>query len=510
MTYYLKYRPQTIAELDLIDIRDQLLKIVASRDIPHAFLFAGPRGAGKTSAARILAKAVNCEKPGKDGEPCNKCAQCEQINKGSSLDIVELDAASHRGVEDIRSLRDAVSLAPASAKKKVYIIDEAHMLTTEASNALLKTLEEPPAHVLFVLATTAPEKLLDTIRSRAMTLVFRKAGEGEVVQSLKKVVAGEDLEIEKGVLEEIAKRVDGSFREAHKILEQLSIGEKKLTLVGVQASITGGGNAEELTYKLVKKDTKGALQIVLKASEEGANMKVLSTEVVSRLREGLLVKLGAVNGEEIELEIGELEKLLELFAEAAGKTSQAVIPSLPLEMAIIRCGEGDVGAGSHSAHLPDKQSLPLRGNSEGEKEQTPVSLPAKGEKKKGKVETLPQGDLEGKWKEMLKMLGRDNFSIEALLRAARPAGFDGKVLQVEVFYGFHKERLEKDQYRKVIEQVACDVLGADTCQLVCILSTTKKRALDGANVTENVDQDIVKIAEEIFAESPPEAEGLPN
>ncbi|MBU2036468.1 DNA polymerase III subunit gamma/tau, partial [Patescibacteria group bacterium] len=165
-TYYLKYRPQTIEQLDIKEIRESLSKILKSGKIPHAFLFSGPKGTGKTSAARILAKIVNCEKPKVKGVPCNKCDQCKSITNGNNIDVIELDAASNRGIDDIRALREAVKLSAAKAQKKVYIIDEAHMLTLEASNALLKTLEEPPSHVIFILATTNPEKLIGTIRSR--------------------------------------------------------------------------------------------------------------------------------------------------------------------------------------------------------------------------------------------------------------------------------------------------------------------------------------------------------
>jgi len=171
--YFLKYRPQTIAELDLESVRHQLEQILKQEKIPQAFLFAGPRGAGKTSAARILAKAINCRQP-KGVEPCNQCSLCREITAGSSLDVLEIDAASNRGIDDIRQLRERVGLAPAQAKYKVYIIDEVHMLTKEAFNALLKTLEEPPAHVVFVLCTTDPEKIIPTILSRLLRVDFRR------------------------------------------------------------------------------------------------------------------------------------------------------------------------------------------------------------------------------------------------------------------------------------------------------------------------------------------------
>src|SRR3989344_2706111 len=229
MTLYLKYRSQTLDELDLENVRESLKKIVVKGDIPHAFLFSGPKGTGKTSAARILAKIVNCENPPAGGEPCNICDQCISIAKGENLDVIELDAASHRGIDDIRALRDAVKLSPARAKKKIYIIDEAHMLTPEASNALLKTLEEPPDHVIFILATTNPEKLIETIRSRVTNILFRNATPTEIVRSLKRVAKGEKLKVEDDALSVIAQAAGGAFRDAIKILEQVIAEEKELS-----------------------------------------------------------------------------------------------------------------------------------------------------------------------------------------------------------------------------------------------------------------------------------------
>ena len=187
MTLFLKYRPKNLDEIDERDVSESLKKIISQKSFPHAFLFAGPKGTGKTSAARILAKIINCTNL-EGVDPCGKCEQCVSIEKGNNLDVIELDAASHRGIDDVRILRDAVKLAPVAAKKKIYIIDEAHMLTTEASNALLKTLEEPPDHVVFILATTNPEKLIDTIRSRTTYIPFRKANPEEILVSLKRVV----------------------------------------------------------------------------------------------------------------------------------------------------------------------------------------------------------------------------------------------------------------------------------------------------------------------------------
>jgi DNA polymerase-3 subunit gamma/tau len=222
MTLYLKYRPQTIDELDLESVRKRLKSLLFNNtDIPHAFLFAGPKGTGKTSAARILAKVINCENNKKRSEPCNKCSQCISISKGTNIDVVELDAASNRGIDDIRSLKESVALSPNSAKKKIYIIDEAHMLTLEAANAFLKTLEEPPPHVIFILATTDPQRLPQTILSRLTTIQFHKANAKEIARQLDRVINGEKLKIENGVIDLIISHSDGSFRDAVKLLESM-------------------------------------------------------------------------------------------------------------------------------------------------------------------------------------------------------------------------------------------------------------------------------------------------
>jgi DNA polymerase-3 subunit gamma/tau len=176
MVFYRKYRPQKIEELDSASVRENLYSIFSKGNYPHAFLFTGPKGLGKTSAARIVAKIVNCEKKAKGKiEPCNKCDQCQSIASGSNLDVLEIDGASNRGIDEIRDLREKIKLAPFKASKKVYIIDEVHMLTTEAFNALLKTLEEPPAHVLFILCTTEQHKVPATIASRCFRINFTRA-----------------------------------------------------------------------------------------------------------------------------------------------------------------------------------------------------------------------------------------------------------------------------------------------------------------------------------------------
>ena len=239
MAFYLKYRPQKINELDIEKVRDSLLEILGSKEVPHAFLFTGPKGTGKTSSARILAKSVNCT-DSKNGEPCNKCSHCKSITEGRCLDLIEIDAASNRGIDDIRELKSKINLVPSMVKVKVYIIDEVHMLTNEAFNALLKTLEEPPEQVKFVLCTTEPNKLPGTIVSRCFQVQFDKAKTEELVRSLNRVVKGEKIEIKKEDLVKIANKANGSFRDAVKVLEQLSAKSKKISSKRVDEGLDRG------------------------------------------------------------------------------------------------------------------------------------------------------------------------------------------------------------------------------------------------------------------------------
>ena len=253
MTLYLKYRPQTIDELDLESVRQSLKNILSSGNIPHAFLFSGPKGTGKTSSARILAKIVNCQSPTKEGEPCNNCDQCLSIMKGNNIDIIELDAASNRGIDDIRNLKEGIYLAPNSAKYKVYIIDEAHMLTLEAANAFLKTLEEPPSHAIFILATTNPEKLPTTVISRLTTINFTKATPKDIARQLSRVAKGENIKIADEAINIIAKHSDGSFRDAVKILETLSFKTKDITKKDLESLYSSSSNLNNF-FEILKRE----------------------------------------------------------------------------------------------------------------------------------------------------------------------------------------------------------------------------------------------------------------
>ena len=297
MVFYLKYRPQTIEELDSEEIREKLYSVLQSPGIPHAFLFTGPKGLGKTSTARIVAKSLNCEKKTKGVEPCNKCGQCLSITNGTNMDILEIDGASNRGIDEIRDLREKVKLSPMSARKKVYIIDEVHMLTQEAFNALLKTLEEPPSHVVFILCTTEPHKVPATIISRCLRIQFKKATEEELIRSFERIIKREKLETEKEALSLIAGLSDGSFRDGVKILEEMTqiakgkkitqeLVEKNYSIAGTQYRIA------QMIKAMENKDVKNGLEVVNKLAQEGIEMGNFMQGLIETLHNSLLSKAG--------------------------------------------------------------------------------------------------------------------------------------------------------------------------------------------------------------------------
>ena len=289
-----KFRPQTFAQLvGQQHVVRTLENAIRTGRVAHAYIFSGARGVGKTTTARILAKALNCVQ-GPTPQPCNQCSSCLEITAGNSLDVLEIDAASNRGIDQVRELREMVRYAPAGARHKVVILDEAHMLTPEASNALLKTLEEPPDRVIFVMATTEPEKLVDTIRSRAQHFHFRALSFAEIVQALEAIVKQEGFAAEAGALAVIARAADGSLRDALSLLEQaLAYCGDRVTeaqvreLLGVVAS----GILDELTAAVETRSATRALALVHHLLAEGQNLQQFCREAIGHFRNLLLARV---------------------------------------------------------------------------------------------------------------------------------------------------------------------------------------------------------------------------
>lgn len=339
MTYqalYRTWRPQRFCEIaGQAPITRTLANAVVSGRAAHAYLFCGPRGTGKTTTAKVLAKAVNC--PRRDGaEPCNRCPGCTAINNGASVDVLEIDAASNRGIDEIRELREQVKFRPASSKYRVYIVDEVHMLTGEAFNALLKTLEEPPGHVIFVLATTEAHKVPLTIISRCQRFDFRRIGKADMVKRLDEVIRALDLTVEDGVPELIAGASEGSLRDALSVLDQVSaLGGERITMDDLH-DILGTVRQEvleALTRRLLDGDAGRALSL-LHEVENAKDLRLFTREFNDHLR-GLLLA-GVRASADFAPGQRRLLRMLSLFAATEQEMRYASRPGLPLELAVIR------------------------------------------------------------------------------------------------------------------------------------------------------------------------------
>ncbi len=508
MVFYRKYRSKTIEELDSAYVRDTLYSVL-SKDIPHAFLFTGQKGLGKTSTARIIAKVVNCNKRSKpqlktknyeksdkkidfvDGvEPCNECEQCVSIMNGTNMDVVEIDAASNRGIDEMRAIREKIWLAPLSAAKKVYIIDEVHMLTTEAFNALLKTLEEPPEFAMFILCTTEPQKIPGTILSRCFHVQLSLATNDEIVRSLTRVIKGEKLEADKEALYAIARMSDGGFREGVKILEEMSMlaADRRITAQLVEERYQVSSikyQVSSMFEALIKRDTKSGLQIIEEVSTKGTDIKFFLQQLIGFLHESLLEEAGIKNNLEftinkLKFSIEEIKILFELFSKAYADMRTAVLPQLPLELAIIEYisakqnidGKPDI---SEKREATDVTVATLK-KQVGEKlklkaltvnkdiiddkkpQETPIKLEllkayTNGEATKEWMETL--------WKAVIAEMREHNHTIAGVLRSCTINKYDKKLLVIGTAYKFHKERLDDVKAQLALKSVCKRLTGND-------------------------------------------------
>lgn len=425
MSFYRIYRPQIIEEIDNVAVREQLLSLLTKekKQLPHAFLFTGPRGTGKTTAARIVAKLFNCTKPTKHG-PCGKCDQCISIADGRNLDVLEIDAASNRGIDEIRQLRDAINLSPSGAAFKVYIIDEVHMLTTEAFNALLKTLEEPPAHAVFVLATTDPQKVPATIKSRCVGITFHRATAAELAAALKRIVTAEKIKIDEPALTLLAASVDGSFRDAVKLLEQVSFHKGKISedIVRSLTSLSDESIVAKFFESLAAKDGKTSLSVIEKLVADGKDIKSFLVDCLVYLHGKLIV--GDTGSQD----------LIHRFTEAYGLMKVSPIAELPLEVAVVEyCGV--------SSPLPPQQpQIPQ-----------PSSSPDFG--------LLTLEKLTEHWKDFIEELKPFNHSVAGVLRSARPKSVEHGIVTIEAFYPFHKDKLSESKTKDILIGVLKKLFG---------------------------------------------------
>jgi DNA polymerase-3 subunit gamma/tau len=370
LVLYRKYRPQTFSDVvGQEHVTNTLMNAIKSNKIAHAYLFCGPRGSGKTTVARLLAKAVNCEKTDSP-EPCNKCSSCLEIMENRAMDIIEIDAASHRGIDEIRELREGVRFGPAKSKYKVFILDEAHQLTSGAGNALLKILEEAPSHVIFILATTEPQKMISTVISRCQRFDFRKIGVEEMVGRMKKIVKKENASVDEDVLKMIASAGGGSLRDAESILSQIlsfipeNTTVKKEDVKGLLGIIEREVIGDFIGFLLENEATK-SLNIMNDALNQGVNPESFYENIIYYLREMMILKiissaregsdtkslmdalLTNLTKEEIErikkqienLTANTIKEMIEIFLEAGKRIKYSPIPQLPLEVSIAEITE---------------------------------------------------------------------------------------------------------------------------------------------------------------------------
>ena len=467
MVFYRKYRPQTILELDLKEVRDKLESILAAKELPHAFFFTGPKGLGKTSAARILAKAINCEKRTKGSiEPCNKCDACVSITNGSNLDVLEIDAASNRGIDEMRDLREKIKFSPSSLQKKVYIIDEVHMLTPDAFNALLKTLEEPPVHAVFVLCTTEEGKVPATIISRCFQVKFQKPTKKEIFRSIERIIKSEKLDVEESVLDEIYSLSEGSFRDGAKILEELSIiatGKINQDLLE-RAYKTGSieSSVRDLLTALFQKDVKKAIIVTQNLAEAGSDFKIVTEKIANYLHDLILKRAGLPAGrqglasdtEDIEgLATVDLKRLLAMVNESYRDIKFSVLPQLPLELVIIDwCLSNSMKYEVSSIKYDDKNEKPHVEESKANSQKLTVKSQENGVFSENAISDNFMAAL-------LSAVKQDNHSIAGILRGCRLIAILDENVQFETKYKFHRDKLNDPKTTLIIDKRASEILN---------------------------------------------------
>ncbi|MBN1887501.1 MAG: DNA polymerase III subunit gamma/tau [Thermoflexales bacterium] len=543
--FYRRWRPQTFDEVvGQEHVTQTLRNAVAAGRTGHAYLFAGPRGTGKTTMARLLAKAVNCTHPDPSARPCNACAICTAVAEGRLLDLIEIDAASNRGIEDIRELRDKIHFAPAEARYKVYVVDESHMLTNEAFNALLKTLEEPPPHALFVLATTDPQKMPATVLSRCQRFDFRRLTLREISGRLAKLAEAEGLEVENGVLELVARQATGSMRDALSLLDQLAAFSTIITLEQARLALGVGDLAHVSTIVdgLARSEPASGLDAINRAVEEGADVRQLARQIVDHLRTLLLLQVRAPGSQGLvdlpDEQVAAMEargrqlappaviRAIKLFNQAAGELRSSWQPQLQLELAYLEAllpaptaesapppaapsqpapGPRKTVAQAKqavyttaSAPPPPSQAAPSRALPAGppappvadaageENAASPPSDPTPpASRPPGGAASFTLEQVTAHWGAVLARLRERSLPAQALLNSSRLAGVEGNTLVLSWPSSLLKERYENVRTQRLVEDVIAEILGQH-------LSTRAVLSAKGAERSDRVVEEAVK------------------
>lgn len=533
-----KYRPRQFAELvGQTHVAATLANAFKQDKLGQAYLFTGTRGVGKTSAARILAKALRCESPdsalgGKNrGNSCDKCSSCEEINKGTSLDVLEIDGASNNGVDSVREIRENVKFLPSRGNVKVYIIDEVHMLTGAAFNALLKTLEEPPPHVIFILATTEVQKIPATILSRCQRFDFRRVPPAVIFDFLGRIMQQEKIPAEPDALKIIARKAEGSMRDALSTLDQaLALSGTNLTTAKVTEALglVGGSFLAQIIDHTVNNRPLEALGLVQKAFDSGVEMKLLATDLAESLRNALLVQMNAESAlldisEEEKRELGAavrsaspelLQAAFRLLSLGLDEISRSPMPKASLEMTLLRiAGVGRLRTLAQS--LPSGASASLPVYSTPVKATAPLhsSAPAA----TAPAAAPPAAALSVDWPGFVSLVGNEKPALAAILEHAHPQhpptnwGETGLTIQFRESQGFYAKQAQMKANVDVLEKIASRVVGKKALLRVEVLpdkiavtptlaeKEQKNQATQNASLKEAfLQQDIIRDAQEVL------------
>lgn len=525
-TLYRKYRPKNFSEIiGQKHILETLKNSILKERIGQAYLFTGPRGTGKTSIARILAKTINCEDP-KKAIACEKCSACKNIGENKSLDIIEIDAASNTGVDNIREIKETVALPPTSLKYKVYIIDEVHMLSSGAFNALLKTLEEPPKHVVFILATTEIHKVPETIISRCQRFDFTRLPIQNIIEKLSLIAKNEKIKIDKPALESIAIAAEGGMRDAESLLAQIiSLEDKNITLKEVE-TILGTSDREsvqKIAASLIEKNSEKAIGKINDLLENGYDLAIFNKSLINYFRQLMLLKvnpelkkhfsyempeeqLAKLLSQKDEIELERILKTIDFLIEAQTKISSFILPQLPLEMAIIKATDNfpkKFEKNNHSQESPKEPEPISPSNSKNEpensqttKEKEPEIIKEKTEKPEPedpeieKTEAIPDGKdvdfdlVRQNWQKLLNDIKPFNHSLSALLSSCKPIETKGQEIILATPFSFYKEKLEDPANRLTVEDVFGSILGLK----IRVKMTVDKDIFPKKEASEKIDE----------------------